>query len=117
MRNNMKKLDLIRCIKQGFIDGTNDRLNEDNEDYEESCTTLDIVGIEAQYSYEFGLMMAGKRWILKKKRWMVIILSKYFMIVIQVNVYLSGINYGNIFTIGFGILIAFGLVCVLQMGE
>jgi hypothetical protein len=43
MRNNMKKLDLIRCIKQGFIDGTNDRLNEDNEDYEESCTTLDIV--------------------------------------------------------------------------
>jgi hypothetical protein len=58
MRSNMKKLDLIRCIKQGFIDGTNDRLNEDNEDYEESCTTLDIVGIEAQYSYEFGLMMA-----------------------------------------------------------
>jgi hypothetical protein len=28
---------------------------------------------------------------------------------------ISGINYGNIFTIGFGILIAFGLVCVLQM--
>jgi hypothetical protein len=35
MRNNMKKSYLIRCIKQGFIDGTNDRLNEDNEDYEE----------------------------------------------------------------------------------
>jgi hypothetical protein len=37
------------------------------------------------------------------------------MIVIQVNVLLSWYKLWEHFTIGFGILIAFGLVCVLQM--
>lgn len=54
----MKREALIECIKIGFNDGTMDRINEDNEDYEESFTKLSIDGVEAQYSYEFGLMMA-----------------------------------------------------------
>lgn len=52
----MKK-ELIKCILIGFYEGTMERLNEDNEDYEEVVSELPIKGIEAQYSWEFGLMM------------------------------------------------------------
>lgn len=47
----MKK-ELIKCILIGFYEGTMERLN-----YEEVVSELPIKGIEAQYSWEFGLMM------------------------------------------------------------
>jgi hypothetical protein len=42
-------------------------------------------------------------------------LEQILYIVIQVNVYYLWYKLWEHFTIGFGILIAFGLVCVLQM--
>ena len=55
----MKREQLIECIYIGFKDGLTDRINEDNEDYEEcDPTELPISGDEAQYAYEFGIMAA-----------------------------------------------------------
>ena len=57
----MKKKDLITCILIGFYDGGMDRLNEDNEDYEGQASDLPYEGVEAQYSYEFGIMMGREQ--------------------------------------------------------
>jgi phage major head subunit gpT-like protein len=51
------KQDLIKCILIGFHEGTQDRLNEDNEDYEGIVSKLPITGDEAQFAWEFGIMM------------------------------------------------------------
>lgn len=55
----MRREQLIECIYIGYKDGLTDRINEDNEDYEEcDPTELPISGDEAQYAYEFGIMAA-----------------------------------------------------------
>lgn len=54
----LKKEDLIECIKIGYANFIDEEENEDNADYDPPMLKLPIKGVEAQYAWEFGYMIA-----------------------------------------------------------
>ncbi len=54
----MKREEVIKCIHIGYEEQIEDMKNEDNEDYNPTYKSLPINGNEAQYAYEFGIMLA-----------------------------------------------------------